>query len=1177
MLRKPTLTLLAAGAALGFSTGARADETSTAQAMFDYRIGYQADRRETDAQRLRREADYATNLAHQDFMQRSLTGGQSAMTSIFLRYAYLFRNNVTHYTTDSFGNPYGAEWNLPIGRYRGENLVGVRVESQSGEGWQQTQRAIIPGRFNLRSNSGGWSFEPAGAGILQRRWDMNRFDVQYTPRTDTSPGHYDETCDVVLRYRFSSQSSGLELHERGMPRTCSYRHTTYTDIPDGSHLSAETCRQNAVIYCSNELPVPTAFWSTEGQVALDTSSPKSPKMIYPDGRVVELSEAPGGYEPFNAGLNDQSSGLDNRPDRLYRVDRSVDRLGNVTRYEYASPWVNAVVDPLGRRTTYERDRAGRVTRIVTPGAGGRPAAWDLTWSELTWDVNDVFPKTCGPYFEFSEEFLTRPGAGSCVGRYTTLTRAKAPDGRTWDFGYDLDPYAPGKKSYGNLTWVRTGDGAETVFTYGKAGEPTFVPISATSNGAGDLTFPGLVESRPVERRDYPNGGARTGAAPLVTRFIHETDAVVRGAAARELRWLKTIFPDGSSSRVATLHGLTNVHYTGFPLEGRVVAEERRSAKGDLLEATYFGQTGAVPDGSAVGTLFLSAEDDGSQEPLDPRQDKIVHVTDGVTWTEAFTYGVLDIAADRGRKRTSGNVVVRTIHPGATTQSPPVVTYRTSYASRPDLLARNVIRLPELEEVYGPDVPAAAAGVRPCKEPDDPDCGGGGEPPRPSPALSRVQHVYDERDEAVLLAPSGSPTRDASVTPIGLETSRRAFPEPSRAITTRVRYYDTGETFQAIDARGGTTTYTRSFGVCSAASPTRVVTAISPSPEPGAAPHVATTVTDCSTEVVLRRVDPNDNATCTKLDDFGRVIETAVPGDALTSAPGVSDASCKPGTSGPTTRVSYLDVGRPGAARTVTVGKNGGAGTTSVAFVDGLGRTPMSCSEVDAAGRACRGDACGAICTVTEHDVMGRVARVSTPFFAKLPTAARFTIPDDVQHTRTERDALGRVTRSGLYLGDRLVQARGTAAYGPGAGAGVRVTTTDGRGRVTRTDTDLLGHTTRIAREAGVAGCAARECVTLLEHDALGRLLSIQGPGGPRERVTYEYDMLGRRVALSDPNLGGRHTYVFDDAGNTVSETDPRGRTITQEHDALGRLRTRRAGDKLLLENTYDGRKPEVRR
>ena len=52
-------------------------------------------------------------------------------------------------------------------------------------------------------------------------------------------------------------------------------------------------------------------------------------------------------------------------------------------------------------------------------------------------------------------------------------------------------------------------------------------------------------------------------------------------------------------------------------------------------------------------------------------------------------------------------------------------------------------------------------------------------------------------------------------------------------------------------------------------------------------------------------------------------------------------------------------------------------------------------------------------------------------------------------------------------------------------------------------------------------------------------------------VTATYDMRGRKIASSDPDLGA-WSYSYDTLGELVSQTDAKSQTTTFAYDKLGR-------------------------
>src|SRR5262249_23051824 len=132
-----------------------------------------------------------------------------------------------------------------------------------------------------------------------------------------------------------------------------------------------------------------------------------------------------------------------------------------------------VTDPSGRQVTYTHDTGGRVTQISTLGAGANTQTWTLTWTTKTWNPAVTFTGiTC----------LTASGstcpktmtAVPCPTRtYTTLTSMTIPDGRSYQFSYDLnlsDPtrYPTSTNSWGALAQVTTPDGAVYRMKYSPA-------------------------------------------------------------------------------------------------------------------------------------------------------------------------------------------------------------------------------------------------------------------------------------------------------------------------------------------------------------------------------------------------------------------------------------------------------------------------------------------------------------------------------------------------------------------------------------------------------------------------------------------------------------------------------------------------------------------------------------
>ncbi len=105
-------------------------------------------------------------------------------------------------------------------------------------------------------------------------------------------------------------------------------------------------------------------------------------------------------------------------------------------------------------------------------------------------------------------------------------------------------------------------------------------------------------------------------------------------------------------------------------------------------------------------------------------------------------------------------------------------------------------------------------------------------------------------------------------------------------------------------------------------------------------------------------------------------------------------------------------------------------------------------------------------------------------------------------------------------------------------------------------------------------------------DAAGNLVEVNDGGGRIEytllpdgqpsavcvdgsiTTAFEYDLYGRRTAISDPSAG-RRTTAYDENGHIASETDPRGVTVTSVYSANGMLASQTFGDDMTVIFGYD--------
>ena len=182
----------------------------------------------------------------------------------------------------------------------------------------------------------------------------------------------------------------------------------------------------------------------------------------------------------------------------------------------------------------------------------------------------------------------------------------------------------------------------------------------------------------------------------------------------------------------------------------------------------------------------------------------------------------------------------------------------------------------------------------------------------------------------------------------------------------------------------------------------------------------------------------------------------------------------------------------------------------------------------------------AILSEKVYDSNARVQQVSRPHFAG--AAAVWTTYD--------RDALGRVWRintpnkTGSGTDPSYFTYNGLSRTSQNAKGQARTEVKSALGKP-RTVTDAYGSSTNYVYEA---------------FGNLSRTIDAKG-----NRIDIGYDRLGRKIQLSDPNLG-QWVYTVDPIGQTRRQVDARQQTTTYEFDALGRMTQRLEPD---LDSRWD--------
>jgi RHS repeat-associated protein len=191
---------------------------------------------------------------------------------------------------------------------------------------------------------------------------------------------------------------------------------------------------------------------------------------------------------------------------------------------------------------------------------------------------------------------------------------------------------------------------------------------------------------------------------------------------------------------------------------------------------------------------------------------------------------------------------------------------------------------------------------------------------------------------------------------------------------------------------------------------------------------------------------------------------------------------------------------------------------------------------------------------TVYDARGRVDQTSRPYYTGAtpiyPVARKYDNLDRVEEETLTNDD-GTITKtSTTYNGlTTTVTVTGTDAAGASS-ARTSTTVLDSRG-MTQSVTNTQGNT--------------------VEHkyDAAGNLVRTTRTVGAAKMVTkIDYDLRGRKTALSDPDTGA-FSYAYNAFGELISQTDAKNQQTITKYDKLGRVTQRASGTDLTSDYTYD--------
>lgn len=294
-------------------------------------------------------------------------------------------------------------------------------------------------------------------------------------------------------------------------------------------------------------------------------------------------------------------------------------------------------------------------------------------------------------------------------------------------------------------------------------------------------------------------------------------------------------------------------------------------------------------------------------------------------------------------------------------------------------------------------------------------------------------------------------------------------------------------------------------------------------------------------VITSQRDPNLQTTTSAYDVFGRLIKKTGPLAGTSAYGSVSKF--------------YLDFGTPNLQRiaTYTTEEHGTSNVlVTEQFFDGLGRQDHT--ETDAPeGKI--------IATDVTFDIRGNVEKKSMPYFISPQGAPLETI----FWTRFDYDVIGRQTKvthpDGTFA---------TTAYLKDV-----VTQTDENGNIKRRFIDAYDRIKKIEEVDGAA-----TYTTTYAYDVEGSLIHVQNHLGHNTRI--KYDLMGRKIAMCDPNMGagpnttacdtntpGAWIYTYDNAGNLKTQKDAKSQTLYFDYDLQSRMARKTYPGGQQINWTYD--------
>ncbi|MDD3905374.1 MAG: toxin TcdB middle/N-terminal domain-containing protein [Candidatus Omnitrophica bacterium] len=273
----------------------------------------------------------------------------------------------------------------------------------------------------------------------------------------------------------------------------------------------------------------------------------------------------------------------------------------------------------------------------------------------------------------------------------------------------------------------------------------------------------------------------------------------------------------------------------------------------------------------------------------------------------------------------------------------------------------------------------------------------------------------------------------------------------------------------------------------------------------------------ATGKILTSTDPNGQVSSSQYDGFGRLYHVAGPGNISEVAYTYDLAST------PTRIIS--------ATKTAD-----GSYAKAFSFIDGLGRQILSRSEAEYSGAAKH-----IVSGEVRYNSRGQVVRKYLPYYISVPAPEDLYMPPQnaTCYVAYEYDAMGRLVKT--IRPDNKVSY---TIYGVN-----KLEAVNENGQRAAQTKDAYGRIVEVQEDMGD--------ITNYVYDMLGNLTDTYDSASTRNHVHMEYDTLGRKILMTDPDMGGfagkSWQYYYDRAGNLVNQVDAKGQSITFQYDVINRL------------------------